>query len=130
MTLLDLIEEHPGEWEYDWRTRFRLPLSRVGGRRMSWGEAFRLALILVSDPSTRVGAARAGLIHGPVSREYQALHVLVANQNAKDTQRRPRVRALLDPFETRRLRFGAGSTRTIIDFEAALAAHRGVSARG
>ena len=52
-----MIEEHPGEWEYDWRTRFRLPLSRVGGRRMSWGEAFRLALILVSDPSTRVGAA-------------------------------------------------------------------------
>ena len=123
MTLLDLIEEHPGAWEYEWRTRFRVPLAKIGGRRMSWGEAFRLGMILLSDPSSRVGAAHAGL-DGPVSREYVALQIMLANQYEKDTQKRASVRMLPDPFAPKPRRFGAGTSLTPEQFEAAIAAHR------
>jgi len=58
--LLDLIEEHPGPLEYDWRTRFGTPLASVGGVGMSWGEAFRLVGELLRDPSSHVAAALGG----------------------------------------------------------------------
>ena len=129
MTLLGLFEEHRAEWEYEWRTRFRVPLSRVGGRRMSWGEAFRLGMLLLGDPATQVGAAHAGLVQ-PVTPEYRALQLILSNQHAKDTKRRATVRTLPDPFEARPRRLGAGSGRTIDHFEAAVAAHRGVVLNG
>lgn len=62
-----MIEEHRGEFEYDWRFRFQLPLSSVGTRRMSYGEAWRLTMILVGDMSSRVAAAVAGW-DGPIDR--------------------------------------------------------------
>ncbi len=66
--LLDLIEEHRGAVEYDWRARFHLGL-HVVPEEMSWGEAYRLAVTLTHDPSSMLAAALADLSH-PVSREW------------------------------------------------------------
>ena len=64
---------------------------------MSWGEAYRLALILAGDPSSQVGAAIADLA-APASRELLALHVLASNHLALHTEQRPRLRGLVDPL--------------------------------
>jgi len=66
--LVELIDEHQGPFEYDWRTRFHLPLSVVG-ESMSWGEARRLVTQLCLDPSSHVAAALLGWSY-PVSHEW------------------------------------------------------------
>lgn len=66
--LLELIEEHRGAFEYDWRTRFGLPLTVVGGWEMSYGEAYRLTKELAVEPGSRVFAAVSGWAY-PMSRE-------------------------------------------------------------
>ena len=64
-----MIEAHRGPIEYDWRTRFHLPLSSVGQPgEMTWSEAVRLSRILRADPSSALAAALVGWSH-PVSRE-------------------------------------------------------------
>lgn len=68
--LLDLIDRHRGAFEYDWRTRFHVPFDPP--KFMDWGEVYRLTLILLSDPSSRVAAANLGWAN-PVSREWMAL---------------------------------------------------------
>ena len=70
LTLLDAVEAHRGAFEYDWRARFHIPFDVPGG--MSWGEAWRLFLILGGDPSSHVAAALNGWQH-PASRESLAL---------------------------------------------------------
>lgn len=75
--LVGLIDEHRAAFEYDWRTRFHVALSAVG-RSMTWGEAWRLTVELLPDPSSHVGAAVLGLEY-PVSREWM---VLVAIRDA------------------------------------------------
>lgn len=42
--------------EYDWRTRFGLPLDAIG-HGMAWGEAVRLVDVLAHDPSSHLCAA-------------------------------------------------------------------------
>ncbi len=64
------MEAHRGAFEYDWRSRFHLPFDVPDG--MGWGEAWRLFLILGSDPSSQVAAALAGWQH-PASREELAI---------------------------------------------------------
>lgn len=49
-----------------------VPLEAVFDGRMSWGEAFDLTMVLVTDPSSRVGAALAGWQY-PLSVEAMAL---------------------------------------------------------
>ena len=95
--LLDLIEGHRSAFEYDWRTRFHKPLTAIGTRAMPWGEAYRLTVILASDPSSRVGAALAGIAE-PASRELVALSVLAGNHLALHTENRPKLRAVPDPL--------------------------------
>lgn len=70
--LARLIDAHKGAFEYDWRTRFRLPLRVVGTSEMTWGEALRQTQILCNDPSSQVFAAQAGW-EFPVSREWIVL---------------------------------------------------------
>lgn len=70
LTLLDLIEEHRPAFEYDWRTRFGCRLDIPDG--MSWGEAWRLMVVLADDPSSHVAASMAGWAR-PVSREWMIL---------------------------------------------------------
>lgn len=84
LTLLDLWDEHRGAFEYDWRTRFGAPLDDVP-ERMSWGEAWRLTQELLSDVSSRAGAAVAGWAH-PITREWALLadvYDLLAQVNSK-----------------------------------------------
>lgn len=64
--LLDLIEEHRGAVDYDFRARFHLSAS-VMGDSMGWGEAARLVKILRADPSSMIAAALEGWKY-PVSR--------------------------------------------------------------
>ncbi len=63
---------------------------------MSWGEAFRLALVLLGDPSSQVGAAFAGL-RSPFTPESFALYQLSQNYFATHTEARPRLMPPLDP---------------------------------
>lgn len=54
--LLGLIHDHRGAIEYDFRQRFGLGLADIG-TRLSVTEAARLALVLLSDPASRICAA-------------------------------------------------------------------------
>lgn len=63
--------EHRGAFEYEWRTRFHLPLTAVG-TTMTYGEAWRLTAILTADPTSQVTAALQGW-DGPRSREWFVL---------------------------------------------------------
>ena len=90
---------------------------------MSWGEAFRLALILIADPSSQVGAATGGLAQ-PVSREYVALQILVDNAVQQAAKRRAQLRTLPDPFKRTKHIGGRHAGVSAVDFEKVLAAHR------
>jgi len=100
LTLLDLIEEHRSAFEYDWRTRFSVGLHAIGSSVMSWGEAYRLSLVLIEDPSSRVGAAVADL-RGPVSPESLALYGIARNYVAVNTETKPKLFAPDDPLAKR-----------------------------
>src|SRR5690606_36817846 len=57
--LLDLIEEHRDAFDYDWRTRFGLSTDVIG-TEMDLREAWSLTRTLISDGTSRIGAAVAG----------------------------------------------------------------------
>lgn len=71
LALLELIEEHRGAFEYDWRTRFQLPLSSLPVA-MGWDEALRMTLILRRDTTSQVAVAVEGWQH-PISRDALAI---------------------------------------------------------
>lgn len=73
--LSDMLDEHRGAFEYDWRDRFKMSARKIGGGKMSWGEAWRLTLLLLNDPSSQVCAASVGWSH-PISREDVTLRDL------------------------------------------------------
>lgn len=83
-----MIDAHRGAFEYDWRTRFHLPITVVG-KSMSWGEALRLTEQLAVDPSARIGAALAGWAN-PVSREAMVLMDLYDLQHMSKASRKPK----------------------------------------
>lgn len=72
--LLDLIEEHRGPLEYDFRTRFSGITEGLAGvpEQMGWGELLRQVTILRADPSSALAAALAGWDY-PISREALAI---------------------------------------------------------
>lgn len=86
LKLLDLIEEHRAAFDYDWRTRFHLPLDSVP-TVMGWGEAVRLAGILRADPSSMLAASMEGWKY-PVTREAIALARLYDLEYAKTGAKR------------------------------------------
>lgn len=73
LRLLDLAEEHRPAIEYDWRNRFGIKFDPPNGT--DWGEACRLASVLLRDPSSALAASVAGWPH-PVTREWVALKAL------------------------------------------------------
>lgn len=84
LKLRELIEEHPAEFAYDFRTRFNLSFEAIG-YEVSWLEAVYLVAILLNDTSSWLGAVRNEWKY-PVSREWIALaHTfdLHANMNQK-----------------------------------------------
>lgn len=66
--LVGLIRDHRGALEYDWRTRFGLPLKAIGTEAMSITEAARLAGQLAADPDSATAASVIGWDHS-LSRE-------------------------------------------------------------
>ena len=113
--------QHRGAFEYDWRHRFGVPLQQVGGR-MSWGEAWRLTMVLAGDPSSQVGAALGGLSY-PVDRADLVLRDLFDLQHQSKSRRR--VPPYPRPFpDSSRRTLGAGSGRPIGELRAILDAHR------
>jgi hypothetical protein len=69
--LRELIEEHPAEVAYDFRSRFNITLDAIGVT-VTWREAILLTSVLVRDPSSWICAAWSGWQY-PVSREWIAL---------------------------------------------------------
>lgn len=65
------MEEHRGPLEYDWRTRFGLPLRAIG-RTVTWGEALRLIQGLLMDTGSHTCAALNGWAY-PVERQALVL---------------------------------------------------------
>lgn len=103
--LLDLIEEHRGAIEYDFRTRFPgLPcgVESVPGL-MGWDEALRMVRILRADPSSQIATAIEEWDY-PLSRTDAILadmwDLSYAKAGVKKRERYPR------PFKT-----GGGSTQ-------------------
>lgn len=68
LKLRELIEEHPAEVAYDFRTRFALSFEDIG-QTITWMEAVLLMSVLTKDPSSWFGSARMGWEY-PVSREW------------------------------------------------------------
>lgn len=69
--LLDLLEEHPAAFAYDWRTRFHLGLDCIP-ETMGWVEAVGHVRLLSRDPSSMIAAAMQGWDH-PITREAVVL---------------------------------------------------------
>lgn len=124
LALLDLIEEHRGPIEYDFRTRF--PGLRGGiysvPEDMGWDEALRLFRILRADPSSSLAAAIEEWKY-PLSREaaiFADLYDLeYAKTGAKGRKPYPR------PFDTKgsTRRMGNTGGRSRDEVEAILRAH-------
>ena len=66
--LLELIEEHPAELAYDFRSRFGLSIDSIGDG-VTYREALLLVSVLVRDPSSWTQAAWSGWEY-PVTREW------------------------------------------------------------
>jgi hypothetical protein len=120
--LVELIDEHRGAFEYDWRTRFHLPLSDVP-EVMPWDEALRLTSQLVLDPTAHVAVAIGGWSY-PMPREAMVLadvYDLTAHIHA-DPKRRGSIEPYPRPWpDPRKTRFGK-ATRSQAEIRAALAA--------
>lgn len=119
LTLLDLFEEHRSAFEYDWRTRFHLPLDDVG-HGMSWGEGWRLTHELLNDVTSHVAAAAAGWPH-PITREWAVLadvYDLLARVNS---ERKRKPKPYPRPWDKNKKRFGR-ATRPQSEIRAALRA--------
>jgi len=115
--LLDLIEEHRGAFEYDWRTRFGMALEDVP-ERMAWDEVQRLTHQLALDPSSHVAASVAGW-PAPWPREAFVLADLFDLMHAANSQRKPKPYPRPTDKQPRRL---GDTTRSQRDIRAALAA--------
>lgn len=68
LKLRELIEEHPAETAYDFRSRFGISYTDIGGD-VSWIEAIYLVAVLLRDPSSWLQAAKNEWDF-PVSREW------------------------------------------------------------
>ena len=72
IALVSLVDQHHVELEYDWRTRFQLPLRSVFDGTLTWRESCALLKGLLTDPTSRIAAKVSGLDH-PWSREAAIL---------------------------------------------------------
>lgn len=83
--LLVLIEHHTAALEYDFRTRFGLPVSALFNGGVTWREGWNLAQELLMDMSSHVYASVAGWRYAPPDVERMGLELFEAWMN---TQRR------------------------------------------
>lgn len=115
LTLLDLIEEHKGAFEYDWLTRFQAPIGIIGTKRMTYGKAWRMVEILLGDMSSQIAAAVSGW-SSPISRTDATLRDLYDLQYRTKAGRKavdyPR------PWDERGKKIGGDNIVSIDEFRA------------
>lgn len=87
--LLDLIEEHTEEFEYEWRARFNRPLTDLFNGGMSWREAWSLTQVLARDPSSWLCAVLNEWEY-PLSRGEMATMDLYDLQHRAKSKRKPK----------------------------------------
>lgn len=121
--LIDLIDQHPDEIAYDWRSRFGLPLEALADGRMSWDEAWSLTQRLMADPTSHLRAAVAGWAH-PWPYEARVLADLYDLTLAANTDKkhRGRTRPYQRPWSKTRGRRSTKPTVNQAAIRAALAA--------
>lgn len=107
--LADLIRQHRGAFEYDWRTRFALPLTCVPAD-MGWDEAIRLFKILANDPTSYIAAALAKWEY-PATWEAIALADLIDVQVRSKSKRKPK--PYRRPWDKRPVVHGRGSAVSV-----------------
>lgn len=66
--LLELIDAHPAEFAFDFRSHFHIGFEEIGNS-VSYREAILLVTILLRDPDSWLQAAESEWAH-PVSREW------------------------------------------------------------
>jgi hypothetical protein len=107
-----LIQERRGPLEYDFRTRFHLPLSSIGGD-VGLDEAVRLIQILRADPSSMLAASVEGWSY-PLPRTDAILmdqyDLAYAATGAKGRKPYPRPFAVASDKDTQRHGNVAGRT--------------------
>lgn len=108
--LADLIRQHRGAFEYDWRTRFGMPISAIPGD-MAWDEALRMLKILGDDPTSQVAAALSKWAF-PASWDYIALADLIDVQTSKVKWRR-KPKSYRRPWDKRPVVHGRGSAVSV-----------------
>lgn len=88
LKLRELIEEHPSELAYDFRSRFGLSVYEIGNG-VTWLEAILLVAVLLRDPTSWIQAA-VNDWDFPVSREwivqahtYDLLHAVNSKNKPK-----------------------------------------------
>ena len=85
LKLRELIEEHPAEFAYDFRSRFGTSFEAIGNE-VSWLEAIYLVAVLLRDPDSWLQAVHNDWDY-PVSREWMTLahtYDLHATVNSKN----------------------------------------------
>jgi hypothetical protein len=116
--LLDLLDEHQGAFEYDWRTRFHLSASVIPVD-MGWAEAWRMAEILLADPSSMLGASFAGWQY-PLTRGELTLRDLYDLQHRSKSRKKPKLYPR--PWDVPTTRLGTASL-TVEEYQAFMAAN-------
>lgn len=114
VALIDLIGEHRGAFEYDWRSRFYLPLTAIPSE-MGWDEALRMLKILGNDPSSQVAAALSKW-EFPAPWEYLALADLLDVQLRSKSKRKPK--PYRRPWDKRPVVHGRGQAVTVEQWRA------------
>lgn len=112
--LLDLIDEHRGAFEYDWRARFHLPLTAMPDK-MGWGEGYRLSMALVTDPSSQVSVAIQGWKY-PATRAEIVMLELFDLQHMSKAKRKPK--PYPRPWDIAPIKHGAGTSLTVAEYRA------------
>lgn len=114
-----LVKEHRGAFEYDWRTRFGIGLSSLP-ESMDWGEAWRMALVLVADPTSQVCAAVSGWHHS-LSWEGIALRDLYDLQHKSKAKNPRNVKSYPRPWDRKPI--GKGTALSADEYQAIRARH-------
>lgn len=121
--LVDLSDEHPAAFAYDWRTRFGRPFSAVG-ESMTWCESALLFASLLTDPSSHIAAAVEGW-ENPITREALILMDLFDLDHAVAAGKHKPKPHPGRPFriDLNKSRKGNSAGRSVAEVKAILAAH-------
>lgn len=118
--LVGLIDEHRPAFDYDWRSRFGVPVSTIG-TGMPWDEALRLAILLHKDPASMLFASSQGWDY-PVSREALLLMDIFDLEHAVNSKKTPKPHGMRPGKSAKdTTRYGNTGGRTVAQVKGILA---------